>query len=278
MSVLTPTPSRAAPAARTRIATERRLGLSPRGWVVLLAVALAAFLELAPRVGIVDPFSVVPLSEMVTEMVALLGTGDFWADALLPSLAAILLSFVLAIVLGVAVGIALWELPRARRVVEPWLTVYYAVPTFALYPLVVAVMGVGTGPIVLLGTMFAIVAVITSTMAGLDATPRIVIRLADSLQLGTFARATKILVPAARPHIVTGSRLALSYALIGVLASEFVLSTSGLGHFISRAYSAFAYAEMYAGVLLVLVLATVVNVGFGLLQRNEPGHQKGGSR
>jgi len=50
-----------------------------------------------------------------------------------------------------------------------------------------------------------------------------------------------------------------------VLSSEFVLSTQGLGHFISRAYNDFAFDDMYAGVLLVLVVATVINAVFGLL-------------
>jgi NitT/TauT family transport system permease protein len=255
----------------TTAVAERRAGLTARAWTFVLGIGVAAFLELAPRVGLVDPFSVVPLSEMAVELASLLQTGDFWSTTLAPSLSAIVLSFALAIVLGVTTGIALWEVPAARRIVEPWLTVYYAIPTFALYPLVVAVVGVGLGPIVLLGTMFAVVAVIASTLAGLDATPATVIRLADSLQLSAYQRATKILVPAARPHILTGSRLALSYALIGVLASEFVLSTSGLGHFISRAYNDFAFADMYAGVLLVLLIAGGVNALFAAFGRGERG-------
>ncbi|MBO0677600.1 ABC transporter permease subunit [Mycolicibacterium sp. S2-37] len=255
----------------TAARVERRAGLTVRGWVAVIAAATAVFLEVAPRVGLVDPFSVIPLSEMVIQLGKLLAAGEFWSAALVPSLSAIALAFVLAIVLGVFVGVTLWEIRPLRSVVEPWLTIYYAIPTFALYPLIVAVLGVGLVPIVLLGTMFAIVVVITSTLTGLDATPTTIIRLAASLQLSRLARATKILVPAALPHIVTGSRLALSYALIGVLASEFVLSTSGLGHFISRAYNDFAFADMYAGVLLVFALATLVNAVFAFLAKRQPG-------
>jgi NitT/TauT family transport system permease protein len=250
---------------------DRRAGLSVRGWTLVLAGATAIFLELAPRVGLVDPFSVIPLSEMVVRMGELLATGEFWSTALVPSLSAIGLAFVFAIVLGVIAGIALWEVRPLRAAVEPWLTIYYAIPTFALYPLIVAVLGVGLLPIVLLGTMFAIVVVITSTLTGLDATSSSIVRLAKSLQMTRFQRATKILIPAALPHIVTGSRLAVSYALIGVLASEFVLSTSGLGHFISDAYNDFAFADMYAGVLLVFVLAGLVNTAFAVLARRQPG-------
>ena len=271
---MTATVAAATPPPAASMKPERRAGLTVRGWTIVIAAGTAVFLELAPRIGLVDPFSVIPLSEMVVQLGKLLATGEFWTSALVPSLSAIGLAFVLAIVLGVIIGILLWEVRPVRNVVEPWLTIYYAIPTFALYPLIVAVLGVGVLPIVLLGTMFAIVVVITSTLSGLDATSTTIVRLAASLQMSRFARATKILVPAALPHIVTGSRLALSYALIGVLASEFVLSTSGLGHFISRAYNDFAFADMYAGVLLVFVLAGVVNAIFAYVARRQPGVER----
>ena len=154
-----------------------------------------------------------------------------------------------------------------RRIVDPWLTVYYAIPTFALYPMLVVIAGVGLVPIVLLGTLLAIVAVVTSTMDGLDSTPRIALRLSDSLQLYPLERTMKILLPSAVEQINIGLRLALSFSIIGVLASEFILSTHGLGHFISNASEDFAMGDMYGGIVLVLVLAFGLNFAFSSLLR-----------
>lgn len=243
----------------------RRLGLPPAAWTAAGVIVIAALLEAAPRLGWVDTFSLVPLSEMATRAAELLTEPAFWEKDLLPSLVGIAASFVLAVVGGILSGLALWRFPMARRAVDPWLTTYYAIPTFALYPLLVVVLGVGTLPIVLLGTLFAIVAMISATMDGLDSTPRSVLRLAQVLELSGVQRAVKVLLPAALPQISVGVRLALSYSLIGVLASEFVLSTRGLGHFISDSYNDFAIADMYAGVLIVFVLALAVNVGLGSL-------------
>jgi NitT/TauT family transport system permease protein len=64
-----------------------------------------------------------------------------------------------------------------------------------------------------------------------------------------------------------GLRLALSFSIIGVMASEFILSTYGLGYFISYAYDHFSLNDMYAGIVIVLFLAVAVNVLFGLLLR-----------
>ena len=42
---------------------------------------------------------------------------------------------------------------------------------------------------------------------------------------------------------------------MSVLASEFIVSTLGLGHFISIAYDGFDIADMYAGILIVALIA-----------------------
>jgi NitT/TauT family transport system permease protein len=241
---------------------ERRLGLRVRGWTILGAAMTAAFLELAPRVGLVDSFSLVPLSAMVGRAAQLLVSPAFLTTDLLPSLAAIASSFVLATVIGVAVGLLIWAVPAVRHALDPWLATYYAIPTFALYPLLVVLMGVGAAPIILLGTLFAVVAMISATVDGLDGIPRTTLRLMRSLQMPRSQRITKVLIPAALPQISVGLRLALSYSIIMVLASEFVLSTRGLGHFISNAYNDFAITNMYAGVLLVFALALLLNVVF----------------
>lgn len=260
------------PALGARPSPERRAGLTARGWTWVGALTTIVFLEIAPRAGWVDSYSMVPISEMATTAGGLLVDPAFLRDNLLPSLMAIGLSFVLAGTLGILIGLAVWMFPWARKILDPWLATYYAIPTFALYPLLVVLLGVGLLPIVLLGTLFAVVAMISATVDGLDAIPVSVLRLTKVLRMGSAARLLKVLIPAALPQISVGLRLALSYSLIMVLASEFVLSTRGIGHFISNAYNDFAIADMYAGVLIVFTLALSVNSAFAaFLRRSSHG-------
>jgi NitT/TauT family transport system permease protein len=260
------------PAINSRPSRERRAGLTTQGWTCAGALTTVLFLEAAPRIGLVDSFSMVPISEMATTAGGLLVDPVFLSDNLLPSLLAIGLSFVLAGTLGILVGLVVWMFPWARKILDPWLATYYAIPTFALYPLLVVLLGVGLLPIVLLGTLFAVVAMISATVDGLDSIPASVLRLTKVLEMGSVDRLFKVLIPAALPQISVGLRLALSYSLIMVLASEFVLSTRGIGHFISNAYNDFAIADMYAGVLIVFALALAVNSAFGaFLRRSSHG-------
>ena len=66
-------------------------------------------------------------------------------------------------------------------------------------------------------------------------------------------------MPAALPRLFTGFKLALSYALIGVIAGEFILSGTGLGYAISFAYQSFDNRAMYGLMLFVLLVAVTAN-------------------
>ncbi|GGH51659.1 hypothetical protein GCM10010921_31170 [Microbacterium album] len=110
---------------------------------------------------------------------------------------------------------------------------------FALFPMLVIMVGLGLAPIVILGALWAVVAVITSTIDGLDSVPPLLLKLGAALRLSRVQQVTRVLVPAALRHIGIGLKLALTFSVIGVLASEFILSTYGLGHFIADAHQRF---------------------------------------
>jgi NitT/TauT family transport system permease protein len=54
-------------------------------------------------------------------------------------------------------------------------------------------------------------------------------------------------------------KLAVSYAFIAVVAAEFILSPAGLGRDIADAYADFNNRRMYALILFLLIVATLVN-------------------
>ena len=51
--------------------------------------------------------------------------------------------------------VALFRLPRLRRVLDPLLLSYYAVPVFVLYPMLIVIFGLNRWPLVGIGFLFA---------------------------------------------------------------------------------------------------------------------------
>ena len=145
----------------------------------------------------------------------------------------------LSIVGGFALGCVLYWLPPLRRTVDPFLAAYYSLPHFAFYPLLIVIFGLGALPLIVLATLFAMVAMIMATLTGLDRIPRVLIKTARMQRLSLPAEIWHIRLPAAAPHLFSGLKLAVTYSFIGVIAGEFILSTSGLGHEIAFAYDNF---------------------------------------
>jgi NitT/TauT family transport system permease protein len=83
-----------------------------------------------------------------------------------------------------------------------------------------------------------------------------------------YQRFKHISFPAAVPYVFTGLKLGFIYALIGVIASEFILASSGLGYEISNSYTTFATTRMYAVMLFMILISVSVNQAMLKIERH----------
>jgi len=234
--------------------------MSRAGWIRLIVIAAAvAALELACRLGLIDRFTVIPPSEMAMAL-AEVATSPGLVAEIAASLANIAIAVMSATVAGVAVGIALHRLQRIRRIVDPLLSSYYALPLFAFYPFFIVLFGVGAVPIVIMGFLAGLAVMVLATLDGLDAIPRVLLKVAKMHQLGAVATALRVQLPAAAPHVLSGVKLAIAYGFIGVIASEFILSGHGLGFAVGYAYNSFDTRTMYGLILFIVLMVIALNL------------------
>jgi NitT/TauT family transport system permease protein len=226
-----------------------------------LAVVVGAILLLEGlcRVGVIDHLTMQPPSEMLRDLVRLLASGSMNA-AMLKTLTNVTISFVLSVVVGIAFAVAIHDRRAIRQGLEPLFATYYAIPVYAFYPLLIILFGLGDIPQIMIGFMLAVVAVIVNTLSGLDRVSRVLMKTARVYRLGPIATALKITLPSAAPYLLTGVKLAVAYAFIGVIGAEFIMSQTGLGYEISFAYNNFDDAIMYPLIVLIIVISTVVNM------------------
>lgn len=224
--------------------------------VVALSVLL---LEVASRLGWIEPVSFIPPSRMATSAWDILATGKYNTDILL-TLYAAGLAVMLAITFGFLFGVLLFKLPRVRRVLDPLLLSYYAVPIFVLYPMLIVLFGLNRWPLVALGFLFAVVAMAVNTLNGLERVPYVLLRTARMLRLGRAQEVRLITLPASLPYVFTGIKLAIVYSFIAVIGGEFVLSGAGFGYQIAYAYNNFDNPTMYGLMLLLLVFVGTLNL------------------
>jgi NitT/TauT family transport system permease protein len=226
-----------------------------RGSRFAFLVVVIVVLELICRLSLVRPTDLVPPTAMVRAMVVALAQPQTLQDFGL-TLWSVLASVVIAAVLGIFAGIVLHAMPRVRRACEPFIASYYALPLFALYPMLVVIFGIGPKPIIFTGVLYAAMSVLLGTLSGLDHIPRVLRKTAQVHRLGQPATIARIYIPASAGEIIGGITLSVSYAFVAVIASEFLLAPAGLGHAIADAYNTFQIERMY-GLMLALALLVI---------------------
>jgi NitT/TauT family transport system permease protein len=228
---------------------------------LLIVAGFVLALELLCRTGAISAAVLIAPSEMAAHLGGLLASGRVTTD-IVQTLGNVAMAFVLSVACGFALGATIHAFPRVRRAIDPFLATYYALPFFAFYPLLIVIFGVGRLPVVAIGFMFGVVAMIIATLNGFDRIPRALVKTARVYRMGPVSAALRIKLPSAAPYLFTGVKLAIAYAFIGVIAAEFIMATSGLGYSIAYAFNNFDNQTMYALMLFVIVLVTVVNALF----------------
>ncbi len=229
-------------------------------------VGMVGGLELACRAGLLPRTAIIPPSEMVASMIETLSSGELAHDMKL-TFGSVAVAATLSICGGFLIGFGIHMAPRLRRAVDPLLAAYYAVPHVAFYPVLIVIFGLGVGPLIVLATMFGIVAMIIATLTGLDRVPRVLLRTARIHRLTWTQELFKVRLPAAVPHLLSGVKLAFSYSFIGVVAGEFILSTAGVGHAIAFSYDNFQNDRMYGLILFVIGFVVIVNTSILFWER-----------
>lgn len=232
--------------------------------VLVLVVALEALC----RAGIIGRLTMIPPSEIVLALIAIVLHADwFWTDFIY-TVRNLTAAAIASIVLGYGLGLVIHALPRVRCALEPVLLSYYSVPTFVFYPLLIVMFGIGPLSLIALGTIFAVVAMLVATLTAIDRIPRGLFKVARITRLTPLQTLIHIKLPAAAPHLFTGVKLAVIYSVIGVIAGEFIVSTAGIGRRIAFAYNDFDNRTMYGMLLLVISLVVMLNAVLqGLEQR-----------
>jgi NitT/TauT family transport system permease protein len=233
---------------------------------LLVLAALVGALEALCRSGVIGSFTMQAPSRMMVDLWKLLAGGTL-NGAIARTLGNAAIACLSAIMSGVMAALLVHALPRLREALDPLFATYYAIPMFAFYPLLIILFGLGSLPSIMIGYMLAVVAVVVNTLNGLDRVPRVMLKAGRVARLSRAETARRITLPFALPYVLTGVKFAVAYALIGVIGSEFIMATGGMGYEIAFAYNNFDNQIMYPLILLVLFVSIALNTAIGAWER-----------
>ncbi len=207
-----------------------------------------ALWEIAGRLSSVA--FMVPFSETLMRLWQLITRGEFIAQ-FFDSAELFLTGFVLALMVGAPLGMLLARVRALRVGIEPYLMTLYATPMVALIPFILSLMGFGFAPKVLVVFLFSVFPVLYNTVEGARSIKPEMIEVAKSFRSSEWSLWREVMLPYTLPYLMTGVRQAIGRALVGMIAAEFFLSSTGLGQLIMGASQDFDTGGVFASIFVI---------------------------
>jgi len=193
--------------------------------------------------------------------------GESWRENFWPSLKRLLLGFGLAAFLSVVIGVAIGRSRKFGDYVEPIIHFIRAIPPPAFLPLFIILLGIGDLQKVVLIAIGVFPPILLNTIDGVRSIDPQQFDTAEVFQIGKVRRVTHVILPAAAPKIFAGLRISMSIAVILMVISELFAATDGLGFRILQSSRQFKYVELWAGIVVLGVVGTVLNGLLLLVER-----------
>lgn len=231
-------------ASRSRLGRYERLVYALAGIIGFLALW-----ELGSRAGFINQLFFSRPSGIFMAGVAEVQLPRFWEDFRI-SATEFSVGYVAAALMAVPLGLLAGWYRRLQFLLDPWLNFLNSLPRVALMPILIIWFGLGVESkiaVVWLGAFFSI---IIPTVQGVKTVDRRFLDVARSFGAPRRLLFTSVVAPATVPFIVTGLRLGVGRALIGVVVGELYAATSGLGVMLARAGDALQTDRLLFGVLI----------------------------
>src|SRR3954468_6050776 len=227
-------------------------------WLIL--ATLLVLWELVPKTGIIPELFLPPLSKTAAVLVA---DWREYASELSVTLYEVAFAMLIACGFGILAGALVGGLARLRNLLLPVFSSLYAVPIVILYPIFTAWFGVGSESKIAFAGLYGFFPVMLSTAAGIRTIDPQYLLAARSMGATIPQQITRVIIPASIPTVLTGLRLGGALTIIGVVVSEMLTASAGIGYLVTRYRTILDSAHVFAGILMILLLSIL----FDLLAR-----------
>lgn len=227
-------------------------GAEPTGFArywphIAFASVLAALWETYGQLG--NDLLLPPISAIVVAFVDITMSGRL-PLAILESSRLLAIGFSLALLVGFVLGVLVGRSVILHRTLSPFLNAIFVTPTVAMVPLVLVWFGFGLPGRVVVVFLAAFVPVLVSVYAGVKDSPRELVEVARSFGVeGEVAMLRTVRLRAATPLILSGIRLAVGRAVVGMAVAEVYLRLGGIGALIKGYGALFQTDYVFASII-----------------------------
>ncbi|MGE5577778.1 MAG: ABC transporter permease [Syntrophothermus sp.] len=233
---------------------------------LLVFAGLAAFWQLVASLGIYEPYLFPPPLWVARGMVETVANGELGVSVM-ASLFRFFTGYLTAALLAIPLGLVFGWYSRLWMAFDPLVQVLRPISPIAWFPLIGLWFGTGDAPAIVIIFIAAFYPILLSTVAAVRNVDQVYLKVAQNFGSSQRDILTKVMIPAAFPHITTGLHIALGSAWVFLVAGEMMGVRSGLGFLIVDARNQLRTELVMVGIIGIGLLGLCLDRLIGRLEK-----------
>lgn len=183
------------------------------------------------------------------------------------SVGRVALGFGLAVLFAVPLGFLIGLSPLFRQALDPFIQVMRPVSPLAWMPLALYTIKDSTVSSIFVIFICSVWPMLTNTAFAVASVRKEWLNVARTLEVGTFRKIFRVILPAAAPTILTGMRISVSIAWLVIVAAEMLVGGTGIGYFVWNEWNNLSIANVINAILFIGVIGMLLDQLLGFLTR-----------
>jgi len=184
------------------------------------------------------------------------------------SLLRVLLGFGLAVIVAVPLGFFIGMSPLLRQALEPFIQILKPISPLAWMPLALYTIRDSSQSAIFVIFICSIWPLLINTAFGVGSVRREWLNVARTLEVTGWRMATRVVLPAAAPTIMTGMRISIGIAWLVIVAAEMLVGGTGIGYFVWNQWNNLSITDVIIAILLIGLVGMALDQLLGWIGRH----------
>ncbi len=175
--------------------------------------------------------------------------------------------FLLGSLVAIPLGFLMGSSNVGLKLLNPLVQILRPVSPLAWFPLGLLAFKAADGATVFIIAITSLWPTLINTAFGVSAIPQDHKNVARAFGFSRYKYLTKVLLPYALPHLITGLRLSIGVAWMVIVAGEMLSGGMGIGFFVWDSWNGLSLEKILSAILLIGLVGLLLDQGFGWLQK-----------
>lgn len=186
-------------------------------------------------------------------------SADFYSN-MFYTIKIVMIGILISFVAGTVLAIICSMNKIINEMIMPIVNAMKNIPSIALFPLFIVLMGIGDTPRIFVIIWNSIYPIISSTFVGLNSPDKDIIDAAKNCGATKWQVYRYIRIPLSALDVLNGLKISIGNGFIAIVVAEMLGATKGLGYMVLWSSNAFQYPQMYIYILVIALIGLTINV------------------